>query len=272
MIKHGNIPNISVDIAIIGGTGIYDNNLFQQEHVIKPFTPYGATSDSIIVGKFEDKQIAFLPRHGKGHRIPPHMINYRANIWALKELGVKRIIAPSAVGSLNYEYKPGDIMLPDQFIDFTKKRDYTFFNGSQVCHISMADPFCSDLRTVATKCIKDIGIRFHDKGTYLCIEGPRFSTRSESKIFRDVFHADIIGMTLIPECILARESEICYLSISTVTDYDVWADNPVSSKDIIETLHKNVASTRKILSNLIPLIAKERNTCTCKSALDDALL
>jgi 5'-methylthioadenosine phosphorylase len=136
----------------------------------------------------------------------------------------------------------------------------------------MADPFCSDLRTVATKCIKDIGIRFHDKGTYLCIEGPRFSTRSESKIFRDVFHADIIGMTLIPECILARESEICYLSISTVTDYDVWADHPVSSKEIVEILHKNVESTRKILSNLIPLIAKERNTCICKSALNDALL
>lgn len=266
------MQNASVDIAIIGGTGIYDNNLFQQEMVLKPHTPYGSTSDSIIVGKFEDKQIAFLPRHGKGHRLPPHMINYRANIWALKQLGVKRIIAPSAVGSLNYDYKPGDIMLPDQFIDFTKKRNYTFYDGSQVCHVSMADPFCTDLRTIATKCIKDIGIRFHDRGTYVCIEGPRFSTRSESKMFRDVLHADIIGMTLIPECVLARESEICYLSISTITDYDVWADHPVSSKDIVETLNKNIETTKRVLSQLIPLIPKVRDACNCKSALDEALI
>lgn len=272
MIKSIDRQNNSVDIAIIGGTGIYDNNIFTQEMVLKPYTPYGAASDSIIVGKIEDKAIAFIPRHGKGHRIPPHMINYRANIWALKQLGVKRIIAPSAVGSLNYEYKPGDIVLPDQFIDFTKNRNYTFYDGSQVCHVSMADPFCTDLRKIATKCINDIGIKFYNKGTYVCIEGPRFSTRSESKMFRDVYHADIIGMTLIPECILARESEICYLSISTITDYDVWADQPVSSKDIVEMLHKNVETTKTILSKLIPLIPQERNTCNCKSALDDALL
>src|SRR6478735_7244637 len=189
--------NDLIDIAIIGGTGIYDNNLFHQEQIIKPHTPYGPTSDFIVIGRLNDKKIAFLPRHGKGHRIPPHMINYRANIWALKELGVKRIIAPSAVGSLNYDYKPGDIMLPDQFIDFTRKRNYSFFDG------------------------------------------PRFSTRAESKLFRDVYHADIIGMTLVPECILARESEICYLSISTITDYDVWAEQPVSSKNIIDILNKN---------------------------------
>jgi 5'-methylthioadenosine phosphorylase len=264
--------NDSVDIAIIGGTGIYDNNLFSEEQVIKPHTPYGPTSDFIVVGKFNDKRIAFLPRHGKGHRIPPHMINFRANIWALKDLGVKRIIAPSAVGSLNYEYRPGDIMLPDQFIDFTKKRAYSFFDGPRVCHISMADPFCTDLRNVAINCVNDIGVRFHGKGTYVCIEGPRFSTRAESKLFRDVYHADIIGMTLIPECILARESEICYLSISTITDYDVWAEQPVSSKDIVEILHKNVETTRTIISKLLPLISSERTNCSCAHALDDALL
>ncbi len=267
-----NKDNDSVEIAIIGGTGIYDNNLFQEERVIKPHTPYGPTSDSIIIGKFGEKKIAFLPRHGKGHKIPPHMINYRSNIWVLKELGVKRIIAPSAVGSLNYDYRPGDIMLPDQFIDFTKNRNYSFFDGSQVCHISMADPFCIDLRRIATKCLNNMNIRLHSKGTYICIEGPRFSTRSESKMFRDIYHADIIGMTLVPECILARESEICYLSISTITDFDVWAEQPVSSKEIIETLHKNVETTRTIISKLIPSISDERTGCNCGSALDEALL
>ena len=264
--------NDLIDIAIIGGTGIYDNNLFHQEQIIKPHTPYGPTSDFIVIGRLNDKKIAFLPRHGKGHRIPPHMINYRANIWALKELGVKRIIAPSAVGSLNYDYKPGDIMLPDQFIDFTKKRNYSFFDGPRVCHISMADPFCTDLRNVAIKCINDLDVRFHSKGTYICIEGPRFSTRAESKLFRDLYHAEIIGMTLIPECLLARESEICYLSISTITDYDVWAEQPVSSKDIVETLHKNVETIRTIISKLIPLISSERTYCSCANALDEALL
>jgi 5'-methylthioadenosine phosphorylase len=262
----------SVDLAIIGGTGIYDNNLFQEEKTIKPHTPYGPTSDSITVGMAGDRKIAFLPRHGKGHKIPPHMINYRANVWALKDLGVKRIIAPSAVGSLNYNYAPGDIMLPDQFIDFTKNRNYSFFDGSQVCHISMADPFCIYLRKIANKCIHDLGIKFHDKGTYVCVEGPRFSTRSESKIFKDVYHADIIGMTLIPECVLARESEICYLSISTITDYDVWAEQPVSTKEVIETLHKNAEITRTIISKLVPLISDSRNDCTCGSALSEALL
>lgn len=264
--------NGAVEIAIIGGTGIYDNDLFREERTIKSHTPYGPPSDSITVGMFGERKIAFLPRHGKGHRIPPHMINYRANIWALKNLGVRRIIAPSAVGSLNYGFAPGDIMLPDQFIDFTKNRNYSFFDGSQACHISMADPFCNDLRRTANKCINSLGIKFHDKGTYVCIEGPRFSTRSESKMFRDVYHADIIGMTLIPECILARESEICYLSISTITDYDVWAERPVSSKDIIEILQKNADTTRTIISKLIPLISNDRTDCSCGSALDEALL
>ncbi len=261
-----------VEIAVIGGTGIYDTNLFKEEQSFRPQTPFGDISDAIVVGRFENKKVAFLPRHGRGHKIPPHMVNYRANIWALKELGVKRILAPSAVGSLGYDFKPGDVMLPDQFIDLTKNREYTFYDGPQVCHISLADPFCSDLRKVAKNCINKLGIRYHDKGTYICIEGPRFSTRAESRVFRDVLKADIIGMTLVPECILARESEICYLSIATITDYDVWADKPVSSKEIIETLNKNVENTKDILSNVIPLITKERMDCSCKNALKDALL
>lgn len=259
------------DIGIIGGTGVYDSGLFSDKREIKVYTPYGDPSDFITIGEYAGKQVAFIPRHGKGHRIPPHKINARANIWALKELGVRRIIAPSAVGSLSYDYKPGDIALPDQFIDFTKGRQYTFYDGGQICHISMADPFCPQLRGIASRVISKLNYTFQPRATYVCIEGPRFSTRAESKFFRDVLKAEIIGMTLVPECTLAREAEICYLSIATVTDYDVWADQPVSSKEIIETLHKNVEKTKKLIAEMIPAIPTSFE-CSCGNALDGALL
>ncbi len=261
----------SADIGIIGGTGVYDPGLFSDKREIKVYTPYGDPSDLITIGEYAGRKVAFIPRHGKSHRIPPHRINARANIWAFKELGVRRIIAPSAVGSLSYDYKPGDIALPDQFIDFTKGRQYTFYDGGQICHISMADPFCPQLRSVASKVIGKLNYPFQSKATYVCVEGPRFSTRAESKFFRDIMKADIIGMTLVPECTLAREAEICYLSISTVTDYDVWAEQPVSSKEIIETLHKNVEKTKKLIAELIPAIPSEFE-CGCGSALEGALL
>jgi 5'-methylthioadenosine phosphorylase len=260
------------DIAIIGGTGVYDSGLFSDKKEIKVHTPYGEPSDLITIGQYAGKRVAFLPRHGRGHRIPPHKINFRANIWALKQLGVRRIIAPSAVGSLGLEYKPGDIALPDQFIDFTKSRQYTFYDGGQVAHVSMADPFCPECRSVAAKEIEKLGLSFHPKATYVCIEGPRFSTRAESKLFRDVMKADIIGMTLVPEVTLAREAEICYLSVATVTDYDVWADMPVSSKEIIETLHKNVEKTKRLVAELVPALPAERKRCSCASALEGAML
>lgn len=260
------------DIGIIGGTGVYDSGLFSDKKEIKVHTPYGEPSDLITVGEYAGRKVAFLPRHGKGHRIPPHKINFRANVWALKQLGVKRIIAPSAVGSLSYDYKPGDIALPDQFIDFTKGRQYTFYDGGQVAHVSVADPFCPELHGVAAKVIEKLNFPLHQKATYVCIEGPRFSTRAESRFFRDVMKAEIIGMTLVPECSLAREAEICYLSVATVTDYDVWADVPVSSKEIIETLHKNVEKTKKLVAEMIPAIPAERAKCACGSALEGALL
>ncbi len=260
------------DIGIIGGTGVYDSGLFSDKKEIKIHTPYGEPSDSITIGEYAGRRVAFLPRHGKGHRIPPHRINARANVWALKQLGVKRIIAPSAVGSLQEAYKPGDIALPDQFIDFTKSRNYTFYDGGQVAHVSMADPFCPELRRIATDAVKKLGFDSHGKAMYVCVEGPRFSTRAESKFFRDVMKAEIIGMTLVPECTLAREAEICYLSIATVTDYDVWADIPVSSKEVIETLHKNVEKTKKLVAELIPAVPLERAKCACGSALEGALL
>ena len=262
----------SADIGIIGGTGVYDPGLFSNRQEIKVHTPYGEPSDLVTIGEYANNKVAFIPRHGRGHRIPPHSINSRANIWALKQLGVKRIIAPSAVGSLQENFKPGDIVVPDQFVDFTKKRQYTFYDGGQVCHVSVADPFCSELRGIAIERSKNLGLSMHEAANYVCIEGPRFSTRAESKFFRDVMRADIIGMTLVPEVNLAREAEICYVSIASVTDYDVWADKPVSSAEIIETLSKNVEKTKKLLSDIVPLIPIARNKCVCGKALEGALL
>src|ERR1051326_5202915 len=161
------------EIGIIGGTGVYDPGLFSEKRDIKVYTPFGDPSDLITVGEYARKKVAFIPRHGKGHRIPPHRINNRANIWALKELGVKRIIAPTAVGSMKYEYRPGDIAIPDQFVDFTKGRKYTFYDGGEVCHVSVADPFCPELRDVAVCHGNKLGYNVHTKATYVCIEGPR---------------------------------------------------------------------------------------------------
>lgn len=262
----------SADVGIIGGTGVYDPGLFGDKREVKVHTPYGEPSDLVTMGEYSGVRVAFIPRHGRGHRIPPHMINSRANIWALKQLGVKRIIAPSAVGSLQEALRPGDIAIPDQFIDFTKKREYTFYDGGQVCHVSVADPFCPELRQVAIGRIRNLDFPLHDRATYICIEGPRFSTRAESKFYRDAMKGEIIGMTLVPEVTLAREAEICYLSVATVTDYDVWADKPVSSSEIIETLAKNVEKTKKLIADLIPAIPQKRAKCTCGTALEGALL
>ena len=262
----------SADIGIIGGTGIYDPELFSAKREIKVHTPYGEASDLVTIGEYSGVKAAFIPRHGLGHRIPPHRINSRANIWALQQLGVKRIIAPSAVGSLKEAFKPGDISIPDQFIDFTKNRHYTFYDGGQVYHVSLADPFCPELRDIAIDKIKKLKYSLHSEGTYICSEGPRFSTRAESRFFRDVMKADIIGMTLVPEVNLAREAEICYLSIATITDYDVWANHPVTSAEIIEMLAKNVEKTKKLIAELVATIPAARNKCTCSKTLEGALV
>lgn len=257
------------EIGIFGGTGIYDSGLLKESKEITVDTPFGKTSDSITVGIFKGKKIAFMPRHGKKHNIPPHLINFRANIWAFKEMGVKRIIAPSAVGSLKQELKPGDFVLPSQFIDFTKSRKYSFYEEGKVIHISVADPFCPELQNAVSSAADKLNISLHKNCTYICIEGPRFSTRAESKFYKDVIGADVIGMTLVPECQLAREAQICYVSISTVTDYDVWAEKPVTAKEVIETLSRNVERTKKILTILPEFISQKRN-CACEKALSEA--
>jgi len=258
----------NVEIGIIGGTGIYNSGLFKESKKIKIETPFGKPSDLITIGEFKGRTIAFLPRHGEKHSIPPHLINFRANIWALKELGVKRIIAPSAVGSLKKEFAPGDFALPTQFLDFTKSRKGSFSEEGRVIHISVADPFCPELQNVVTKVTKDQNINMHKECTYVCIEGPRFSTKAESKFFKSI-GADIIGMTLVPECQLAREAQICYASIATVTDYDVWSEKPVTAKDVMTTLKKNVELTKKIFSVLIDKIPSKRQ-CNCAEALKEA--
>jgi len=252
-------------IGIIGGSGVY--GVFTPEKSVKVHTPYGLPSGNVEIGKIKDVDVAFIPRHGKGHYIPPHRVNYRANIYALHSLGVERIIGISAVGSLREDYKPGDIVITDQYIDFTKKRDYTFYDGPKVVHISMADPFCPELRNIFIDVVNSLGFRYHDKGTYVCIEGPRFSTRAESRMFRQF--ADIIGMTLVPEVQLARELEMCYVNISTITDYDVWAEKPVTTEEVIRVMKENEEKVKRILEEGIPRIPAERS-CGCKDALKGA--
>ncbi len=260
----------TAEIGIIGGTGVYNVDLLEENRSVKVYTPYGAPSDLIVLGTFEGRRVCFLPRHGGNHSIPPHAINFRANIWALKELGVTRIVAPCAVGSLREDMKPGELVVPDQFIDRTKNRASTFYDGGSVAHISTADPFCPQMRGLAISAGKSAGIKIHESGTQVCIEGPRFSTRAESKMFRS-WDAHTINMTLVPECVLAREAEICYVPLATVTDYDVWADKPVSADEVVQTLKDNVTKTRGIIEKLIPLIPAERTICDCGTALTEAV-
>ena len=257
-------------IAVIGGTGLADPKVFRTLEELDVDTPYGKPSDKIKIADFNGTHVAFLARHGAGHTIPPHKINYRANIHALKSIGVERIISFSAVGSLREDMKPGDAVVLDQFIDMTRHRQLTFYDGPKVVHISAADPFCPDMRRWAIETVKGLGIPFHEKGTYVCIEGPRFSTRAESLLWRNM-HADVVGMTLVPEAQLARETEICYISVANVTDYDVWAEKPVSAADIIQTMKRNEDNVHRILSEMLPKVKEER-ACICASALKEAEL
>lgn len=278
-------------IGIIGGTGS-DIELENAEDV-KVFTPYGKPSDIIKVGDFKGKKVAFLPRHGTGHTIPPHMLNFRANIWAMKELGVKYLISPSAVGSLKKEYDKRKFVLVDQYIDRTRKRLDTFYEGGQVCHISQADPFCDYLNNLFYENGKELSLDIQKGGTYVCIEGPRFSTRAESKSFRQ-WGGDIIGMTVYPEVVLATEKEMCYATIAMVTDLDVWAGNcsncgiveygekcekcggtvdklAVSIEEIVDTMKKNAENLKKLLEIVIPKMDTERD-CACSHALEGAII
>lgn len=261
---------MQAEIGIIGGTGLYDPKLIKNVQEMRVETPYGNPSDSITVGELSGKCVAFLPRHGKKHTIRPTDINVRANIFALKKLGVKRILAPSTVGSLREEYHPGEIVFCDQFIDRTTRREQSFYTEGKVCHITVAEPMCPELRENLISVAKNLGVRMHETGTYVCIEGPRFSTKAESKMFQQ-WGADVVGMTLVPECVLAREAEICYASISTVTDYDVWKDHPVCVDDVVKIMKTNIENVKTIIAETV---AKLPNQCECKcnEALKGALV
>ncbi|MFH1210239.1 MAG: S-methyl-5'-thioadenosine phosphorylase [archaeon] len=257
---------MQAEIGIIGGTGVYSSELLKNVEEIKVYTPYGAPSDLIRVGDFKGRKIAFLFRHNQNHIIPPHKINFRANIWALKNLGVSRVLATAATGSLKDDYKSGEVVIPDQFVDFSKKV-HTFYNGGQFYHVSLADPFCSELRKLLVESTKNLRIPMHEKGIYLKIDGPQFSTRAASNMYRQF--ADLIGMTCVPEAILCRELEMCFGIIATITDYDVWADKPVNFEEIKKVMNKNLENTKKILEETITKMPKERK-CECKNSLEGA--
>lgn len=262
----------AVKIGIVGGTGVYDPGIMMGAKETKVRTPYGAASDALTVGKYAGVDVVFLPRHGRGHRLNPSSINYRANIWAMKKLGVTHILAPSAVGSLKEDIRPGDIVFPDQFIDRTSWRRSTFYDSGRVCHISAADPFCGSLRSLLASRAKALGIRNHPKGTVVVIEGPRFSTRAESELYRS-WRADIINMTMVPECVLAREAQICYQSIAMVTDYDCWKAHAVDAAMVGKVMRENVEKVRRLLTDVIPKIAEKGcEDCGCRHALEGAFI
>lgn len=259
----------SAEIAVIGGTGFY--SLFEKatEHVAE--TPYGPPSGIPAVGTIGGRSIAFLPRHGYRHELPPQVIPYRANIWSLHTLGVKRIIAPCAVGSLSPEVKPGDFVICDQFINFTRERKDTFYDGPKTTHISAADPYCPELRKIALETAQSLDLTVQPNGTVIVIQGPRFSTRSESKFFRSI-GGNIINMTQYPEAILARELEICYLNISLVTDYDVGLEGepnvkPVTHEEVLKVFNANIEKLKKLIAKIVPQIPEKR-TCLCSRALE----
>jgi 5'-methylthioadenosine phosphorylase len=252
-------------IGLIGGSGVAD--LLPAGPLHHVGTPWGAPSGPIQEATVGGLRVLFLPRHGVGHTVPPHRVNYRANIDALASLGAEAIVTVSSVGSLRAELPPGSFVLPSQFLDFTKQRPTTFYDGGKVYHVSMADPFCPDLLGRAEAAGLASGHPFATGRTYVCVEGPRFSTRAESNFYRGI--ADIIGMTLVPEVTLARERGLCYVCLGMVTDFDVWADKPVDAREVVETMHRNVQSMRSVIETLLPRLAAPP-TCACPQALDAA--
>lgn len=259
------------DIGVFGGSGFY--SLIGNAREVAIETPYGAPSDKLAIGEIAGKKVAFLPRHGKDHRFPPQMINYRANLYAMKMLGVKRIIAPTACGSLKHSVKPGSMVVADQVVDRTTGRKDTFYDGPITTHVSFADPYCPTMRPIAVDALKSLDIETHETGTIVVIQGPRFSTRAESKWFSGLGW-EVINMTQYPECYLARELEICYVNISLITDYDVGLEGqhgikPVSHHEVIEVFNKNNARVKEAIYQIIEKVDANA-ACSCHTALQGA--
>lgn len=260
-----------IKIGMIGGSGFDDPSFLTDVKTFKKGTPFGAVSSDLIVGRAGDVEVVLLPRHGRGHRIMPSKVNYRANIWAMKEMGVTHLIATTACGSLREQIEPGHLVFPDQFIDRTNGRKSTFYEGDQVVHISMAEPFCERLRQILVETARVAGIAHHPKGTVVTIQGPRFSSRAESQMFR-MWGGDIINMSTVPEVVLAREAGICYAAAAMSTDYDCWhhTEEPVTWEMIVATMTKNVENVKKIFFEALPRIAYEE--CSCRTSIQNAMV
>lgn len=256
------------EIGVFGGSGFYA--FLEDTETVEIETPYGAPSAPPVIGEVGGRRVAFIPRHGRKHEYPPHRINYRANLWAMKELGVERIIGPCAAGSLRREVALGDFVVCDQLVDRTRSRPHTFYDGPVTTHISFADPYCETMRRVAIETGRSLGITMHDRGTMVVIEGPRFSTRAESRWFASQGW-DTLNMTGYPEAVLARELEMCYVNVSLITDYDVGVEDvpPVTHEQVIEVFTRNNERLRELLFAMIPALPAERD-CPCATALRGA--
>ncbi len=258
-------------IGVIGGSGFYNMDGFEVLEEKRVSTPFGEPSDAIIIGKLSGRKVAFLPRHGVGHRLSPSAINYRANICALKMLGCEWVVSVSAVGSLKEDIRPGELVIVDQFIDRTKFRAQTFFEGGIVAHVAFGDPVCKELAKTLHDSAKSLGVKVHKGGTYVCMEGPAFSTRAESRLHKS-WGADLIGMTNMPEAKLAREAELCYATIALSTDYDCWKEEGhVDVGEIIAILKQNVANAQRVLKDVVAKIPLDRK-CACANALAGAIM
>jgi 5'-methylthioadenosine phosphorylase len=265
--------NEPLHLAVLGGSGFYEMPGLEDLHEATLDTPFGPTSDAIRIGTIYGRRVAFLARHGRSHSLLPAEIPQRANFWALKTLGVTRVLAVSAVGSLREDYAPGHVVIPDQLFDRTRTRASTFFGDGAVAHIGFADPFCPVLSHVLNLAGRQVGATVHRGGTYVCIEGPQFSTRAESRIYRQ-WGVDVIGMTALPEAKLAREAEIHYATLAFVTDYDVWHETEaeVSVELVVQNLQANIESGRRIIRAALPAIPVGERSCGCPSALESAVI
>jgi 5'-methylthioadenosine phosphorylase len=260
----------SAKVGVIGGSGFYE--LLDNAREVALDTPFGAPSDSFFLGEIGSVPVAFLPRHGRGHTILPSEVNFRANIWGLKKLGVSHVLSATAVGSLREELEPRHIVVPDQLFDRTKARPSTFFGEGVVVHVGFADPFCAHLSAKVVEQGRAVGATVHDKGTYVCMEGPQFSTRAESHAYRQLGF-DIIGMTNLQEAKLAREAELCYATMALVTDYDCWreSEEAVTIDQVLSTMRANVATAQAIVRGVIPALDLERD-CSCRHAVESAII
>jgi len=260
----------TAEVGVFGGSGFY--SFLDDVEEVEVDTPFGAPSAPLMVGEIEGRRVAFLARHGLKHHLPPHRVPYRANVWAMKDLGVRRIVGPCAAGSLQPAVRPGHFVICDQLVERTWGRQDTFYDGPETTHIGFAEPYCPTMREAAIKEGRDLGIELHERGTVVVVQGPRFSTRAESDFFR-LQGWEVINMTQYPESVLARELELCYLNVSLITDYDVGVEGedvePVSHERVIQVFNENISKLRDLLFRVIPTLPEER-TCPCATALEGA--